>query len=241
MLWIGERLSTLERLSIASFLANGHPVHLYTYGPVANVPAGAEIRDANEILTRDLVFPNPPGFGQGSFAGFSNMFRYKLLLDHGGMWCDCDVVCLRPFEFAGDYVVARERNPPHAPSAGDTEKLNGCVLKAPRNARVMLECYAICTELDKNSLKWGDIGPDLVTKRFLRHRLEQHSLPPSAFCPIDWWEADKLVAPGVREPAGAHAVHFWNEVWRHNAIDKDGAYPADCLYEAFKRRYGVRA
>jgi hypothetical protein len=45
----------------------------------------------------------------------------------------------------------------------------------------------------------------------------------------------------VREPAGAHAVHFWNEVWRHNAIDKDGAYPADCLYEAFKRRYGVMA
>jgi len=28
MLWIGSRLSALEQLSILSFLANGHAVHL---------------------------------------------------------------------------------------------------------------------------------------------------------------------------------------------------------------------
>jgi hypothetical protein len=240
MLWIGPRLSALERLSIASFLAHGHQVRLFTYGDVEGIPAGVEHHDAREVLPASQVFTYASGFGKGSVAGFSNMFRYKLLLDHGGIWCDCDVVCLLPFDFAAEYVIARERIPPHAPD-GAGEKLNPCVMKVPRNSRVMLECYAICTELDKNSISWGDIGPDLVTKRFARHRLEEHALPPSAFCPVDWWEADRLVAPGGHEPTGAHAVHFWNEVWHHNAIDKDASYPADSLYEILKRRYDVKA
>ena len=33
-LWIGETLSTMEYLSIKSFLDNGHEYHLYTYGEV---------------------------------------------------------------------------------------------------------------------------------------------------------------------------------------------------------------
>ena len=239
MLWIGPRLSTLERLAIASFQAHGHVVRLFTYGDVEGVPAGVERHDGREVLPASRVFTYASDFGKGSYAGFSDMFRYKLLLDHGGIWCDTDIVCLRPFEFAAEYVVARERLPPHARAPAGSEKLNGCVLKAPRNSRVMLECYAICTELDTNSLSWGDIGPDLVTKRFVRHRLEEHALPPEIFCPIDWWEADKLVARGAREPAGAHAVHFWNEVWHHNAMDKDATYPADSLYEILKRRYEV--
>ena len=241
MLWIGSRLSTLERLSMASFLAHGHPVRLFTYGDVQGIPTGVEHHDGREILPAAEVFTYASGFGKGSYAGFSNMFRYKLLLDHGGIWCDADVVCLHPFDFAAEYVIARERIPPHAAPGAAAEKLNACVLKAPRNARVMLECYAICTELDKNSIQWGDIGPNLVTQRFARHRLQEHSHPPGVFCPVDWWEADKLVAPGGGEPVGAHAVHFWNEVWHHNAMDKNGIYPADCLYETLKRRYGVGA
>jgi len=133
MLWIGERLSTLERLSIASFRANGHPVHLYTYGPVAGVPEGTEIRDAAEVLTRDLIFRNPPGFGEGSFAGFSNLFRYKLLLDRGGIWCDCDVVCLRPFDFIsrGPLLTASERLPPEPGRDPQSVQLNNCFILAP--------------------------------------------------------------------------------------------------------------
>ena len=241
MLWIGARLSALERLSIASFLAHGHTVRLFTYGDVEGIPAGVEHHDGREILPAGEVFTYADGFGKGSYAGFANMFRYKLLLDHGGLWCDADIVCLRPFDFAAEYVVARERIPPHASPAGAAEKMNPCVLKAPRNSRVMLECYAICTELDKNALRWGETGPNLVTQRFARHRLEEHSLPPGAFCPIDFWEVEKLVAPAAPAIAGAHALHFWNEVWRYNAMDKDGTYPADSLYETLKRRHGVTA
>jgi len=44
-LWIGGELSVLERLSIASFLKNGHRVHLYTYEGVTSAPEGTEVRD----------------------------------------------------------------------------------------------------------------------------------------------------------------------------------------------------
>src|SRR3982751_587646 len=109
MLWIGPRLSAMERLSIASFLAHGHPVRLYTYGDVDAIPAGVDHRDGREVLPAASVFTYADGFGKGSYAGFANMFRYKLLLDHGGIWCDTDVVCLKPFDFAAQYVIGRER------------------------------------------------------------------------------------------------------------------------------------
>jgi hypothetical protein len=242
MLWIGPRLSALERLSIASFQAHGHRVRLFTYGDVEGIPAGVEHHDGREVLPAAQVFTHAAGFGKGSYAAFSDMFRYKLLLDHGGTWCEADVVCLQPFAFDGEYVAARERLAPDAASPGAPDRLSGCVLKAPRNSRVMLECYAICTELDNSSIEWGDVGPALLTKRFARHRLEDHALAADAFCPVDSWQARSLVAPGGQAPpAAAHSVHFWNEAWRHGAMDKDAAYAPDCLFETLKRRYGVRA
>src|SRR5258705_11250485 len=114
MLWIGSRLSALEQLSIRSFLANGHAVHLYAYGEVAGVPAGTTTRDAREILPEAEVFTYSTGFGKGSPSAFSNYFRYKLLHERGGMWCDIDIVCLQPFAFAANalYCIASERRPP---------------------------------------------------------------------------------------------------------------------------------
>src|SRR5260221_3085513 len=100
--------------------------------------------------------------------------------------------------------------------------------------------YAIGAGPERTSMEGGEVGRALLAKRSARHRLEEHSLPPGAFCPVDWWDAAKLVAPAGAEPPGAHAVHFWNEVWRYKGMDKDGAYPADSLYEILKRRDGVR-
>ena len=39
-LWIGTDLSIMERLSITSFLQQGHDYHLYVYDELPNVPAG---------------------------------------------------------------------------------------------------------------------------------------------------------------------------------------------------------
>src|SRR5215813_6559365 len=101
-LWIGPHLSVMERLSIRSFLANGHEYHLYVYDQVENVPEGAVLKDANEVFDKSRVFTYQSGFGKNSYAGFANMFRYKLLAMRGGWWADSDVVCIRPLDLPGE-------------------------------------------------------------------------------------------------------------------------------------------
>jgi hypothetical protein len=240
MLWIGPRLSTLERLSMASFVANGHEVHLYTYGDVEGIPDGVAHRYAGDVLPPSSVFSDPAGFGAGSFTGFSDFFRYKLLFDRGGMWCDTDVVCLRPFDFIDeDFVIARERIHPDEATPEAPERLNACVLKAPAESAVLAECVQICAAVDKNSLDWADIGANLVTRVFADHGLFGTALPAQAICPFDSWDAPSLTsAPLPDDPAG-YAVHFWNEMWRRYGADKDGSYAEESVYEVLKRRYGL--
>src|SRR5690242_7747234 len=85
MLWVRGDLSRMEILSIRSFLGNGHPVHLYTYDCPGNVPEGATILDASKIVPEHLVPPaQTPPFQVGSYAIFSDYFRYSLLDLHGG-------------------------------------------------------------------------------------------------------------------------------------------------------------
>ena len=239
MLWIGERLSTLERLSIASFLANGHPVHLYTYGPVAGVPDGAEVRDASEVMARERVFANPSGFGQGSFAGFSNLFRYKLLLDRGGIWCDCDVVCLRPFDFVsqGPVLIASERVPPEVSSDPRSVQLNCCFAMAPAGHAAMRECLEAGLSADKTTFRWGELGPKLVSRVFVARGLQSCVMLPDVICPVDWWRIEEVVMRPFTPPPLCHALHLYNEMWRHKGLSKDGTYAPDSAYEALKRRY----
>src|SRR5277367_3549628 len=105
-LWIGRKLSAMERLSIASFLTSGHEYHLYVYEEVENAPDGTVLEAANEILPESRIFQYSK---YPSYAGFSNFFRYKLLLEKGGWWVDTDVVCLQPFAFDETYVFASEQ------------------------------------------------------------------------------------------------------------------------------------
>src|ERR1700686_5215359 len=104
-LWIGSELSTLEQLSIASFLQNGHEYHLYVYDLPKHVPVGTVVRNANEILPSSSIFQYRE---YQSYAGFANFFRYKLLLERGGWWVDSDTVCPKQFNFPEEHVFATE-------------------------------------------------------------------------------------------------------------------------------------
>jgi mannosyltransferase OCH1-like enzyme len=104
-LWIGSELSAMEEMSIASFLMNGHEYHLYVYQDVENVPTGTVVKDASEVLPSSMIFQYRDF---NSYAGFSNFFRYKLLLERGGWWVDTDMICLQPFDFTDEYVFSSE-------------------------------------------------------------------------------------------------------------------------------------
>ncbi len=111
-LWIGGSLSPVELLCIRSYINHGHKFHLWTYSDVANIPKHKNItrKNAAEILEEGAVFSYEKGPFPGSYAGFSDIFRYKLLFEHGGWWVDMDTVCLRAFDFPEEYVFRAHKD-----------------------------------------------------------------------------------------------------------------------------------
>jgi hypothetical protein len=229
-LWIGPRLSTIERLSIRSFLANGHPYHLYVYDEVANVPEGAVVRNAGEILPRERIFRSPPG--TGSYAAFADFFRYRLLLERGGWWCDLDTVCLRPLRFGSPCVMSSERVEGYVhPNSG--------VLRFPRGHVAMEWACRVCEGADPGALAPCEAGPVLIDWLVRKLRLEEFVQEPEVFCPVPCGQMEQIVTRAVPIPDTAYAVHLWNENWTRCGLDKDGEYPADCLFERLKRQWLV--
>lgn len=228
-LWIGPRLSTMERLCIRSFLENGHEFHLFVYDEVSGIPAGTTLRNADEIVDRSRVFTYA---GNGSFAGFANMFRYKLLLERGGWWVDLDTVCLRPFDFHDEYVIASE--------FGDGGEIaTTAVLKAEPGSRFMEYVWRECLAKDPSKLVWGETGPRLVATAVRALGLERFTKPAKTFCPIAFREWRSTIHPeaGRAFDADIWAVHLWHEMWRRAGADKDANYSPHCLFERLKSRY----
>lgn len=231
-LWIGPSLSSMERLSLRSFLANGHEVHLYTYGDVAGVPNGTVLRDANEILPASRIFQYRDF---ASYAGFSNYFRYRLLLLRGGWWIDTDMICLRPLTgFAGDHVFGAERHE-------DTVYITSGVIKAPPGSPAMEWAWQTCDARDPATIRWGETGPRLVAEAVQRFDLASAVEPPESFCPLGYAEWDRVLDPEAPPLLGdgAYTVHLWNDMWRRAGRDKDARYGEGCLYERLRGRYGV--
>ena len=240
MLWVDGPLSSLERLAVASFLANGHAVHLYTYGEIPNAPDGAQVMNGNDVL------PDGPqrrvlqrGVGAGSWAFFSNLFRYRLLHDRGGLWCDTDVVCLRPLTFAAELprFFATERTPQASGPGSLPVRANACAMQAPARDPLLLECCQRAARVDGDKLPWGSAGPELLTGLINEKQLSAELLAPDVFCPVDHWNFTSLLQGSQTIGGDSHAVHFWNELWRRNFFDKNARYDSLSLFERLKHHY----
>lgn len=148
-LWIGRQLSDIELLTINSFLHHGHTFTIWTYEDIDNVPNQVIVKDANEIIGKDKVFKYPEDsklkWGKGSYAGFSDIFRYKLLYEKGGWWVDMDLTCLKPFDFEDEYFFRSHWK----------YKVVGNAMKCPKGSRLMLDCYNQSREeVRADNLNW---------------------------------------------------------------------------------------
>src|SRR6266849_5770218 len=182
-LWIGSRLSTLERLVVASFLRNGHEFHLYAYEDPEGVPNGAKVLDGNEILPASRIFTYQ---SNGSVAGFANFFRYKLLLERGGWWVDCDTICLKPFDFDTDHVFSSE-------VVEGVEVVDNAAMLLPPGSALAAYAWSVCQSKDPASLVWGETGPRLVTEAVEKLGLWHCVKPAATFCPIPYLQWDAVL------------------------------------------------
>ncbi|HME09285.1 MAG TPA: glycosyltransferase [Bryobacteraceae bacterium] len=223
-------LSPMEQLSIASFLAQGHEYHLYSYQEVGNLPAGAVLKDAAEILPKTDIFQYEKN---RSYAGFSNFFRYRLLLRKGGWWADTDVVCLKQFTFETPYVFATERVEGIAVAAT-------AVIKAPAGSEIMAYAWHGCKACQNPAAAfWGQLGPKLMARAIKQFELGSYLQPAEVFCPLGYDEWEMQLAPDSPSfGEQTHAVHLWNEMWRRGGRDKRIVHGPGCLYERLKQAYG---
>jgi hypothetical protein len=151
-MWIGNKMGALELLTLKSFLNHGCEFHLWLYEEVdVEIPSGIIVEDASEIIPRENIFryPNDSKIdwkgGKGSCAGFSDIFRYKLLYEKGGWWVDMDVTCLSPLVVYDHYFFRG-----HAQLS-----LVGNIMKVPLRSPLMRYCYdRAVAEVDVHNKEW---------------------------------------------------------------------------------------
>jgi hypothetical protein len=209
-LWIGNPLPSAQRACIESFLSVGHPFELFVYELIDNLPPGVRIRPADEIVPRSRIFrySAAAGPGQGGLGGFSNLFRYTLLLREGGYWVDTDNFCLRPFP--GDpLVISSER-------LRDGRAVPNCgVIKCPPGHALARYCLHHAQAADIHTLQFSQIGPSLMAAAVAELGLHDAVTDPEIFCAIPWFEFESLRDPPPPAlPASALGLHLWGECWR---------------------------
>jgi Glycosyltransferase sugar-binding region containing DXD motif len=223
-LWIGPRLRWIERLSMQSYLANGWRYQLLVYDVPDNVPEGVELMDAAAILPRDALFREGAGSGmhRGSVGAFSDLFRYALLAQRGGMWTDTDVINLDRFEPDGQRFVATEIN-----DAGILGT-NGAMMAAPAGCQTQRDALRRArTLLDEGGVQFARIGPVLLAEIFAADGLHGYDLlPPDFLNPLGWMETGALLEPFcafTARPALATArnIHVYTETWRLIGLSLD--------------------
>ncbi|MEZ5009054.1 MAG: DUF4184 family protein [Chitinophagales bacterium] len=212
-LWIGNSLSNVELLTIQSFLDHGHSFQLWTYAIDLNIPRGTILKDANKIIDEKDVFSyhntNQFGHGKGSYAGFSDLFRYKLLYERGGIWVDMDVTCLKPFDFPEPYLFrAHHKN-----------GLVGNIMKCPKNSDLMLYCYnQAVDQINANNKDW------MLPLKILKAGIEQYNLTPyikNISNKDSWPVVSKLLVHQKVLNKEWYAIHWMNEEWRRLNISKE--------------------
>lgn len=226
-LWIGGGLGTIERLSLRSFVAHGHPVALYSYSEVTGVPPGVERRDAGDVLAEAMAMRLR--YANGSFALFSNMFRMELQRRGLGLWVDADVVAMRALDIDGPFVVGRESD----------RFLNGAILKLAPDSPVLRDWLAMAGSgrvppwlpfhrapkawvkqafggsIHPSELPFGTFGPKSITALAARHGLTDKAQPEPVFYPLHPRQAERLYDPTLSlsdiVTAETRTIHLWNE------------------------------
>jgi hypothetical protein len=250
-MWVGDRFSDVEKMCVASFIDHGHRFDLYTYGPVANLPDGVNLCDANAIIPQDKIYK-----AEGSFAAFADQFRWTLLFMRGGVWVDTDVVCVKPFDFEDEFIYALEQH----------DSVNVAVLGVPQGHRFamwMLQNaerpfrllpYDSVKDKAKKIIKrfipgetyskvgWGAAaGPEAATRALRHFDMFKLAKPATAFYPVhyyDWRQIFEQPMDSLGLGEDTYAVHLWNEMSRRDPdFDRFNQDEPNSLFKSFERQH----
>jgi hypothetical protein len=203
-LWVGGPIGLIQKICLSSFVYYGHTTYLYVYDMDMEVPNGIIKLDAAQIIPESNIF-----YHHGQLAGFSDIFRYKMIMETGQMWVDADTLCLKSNFFDDrDIVFINENN----------EFFAGGILKLPKNSDLPKALYEKSLELLKNldGSHWSDLGPNLIDKIMRERSLENYAIPSNK-TNVFWGPLQAIMAwdPRHRDEViemmnGAECATFFN-------------------------------
>lgn len=248
-------LSRLEWVCLNSFVKFGFDVHLYTCAQM-RVPSGVELKDAGAYIDCcDIKFyGRGAGSGKGSPSLTSNIFRYRILSDSKSTcWVDTDMLCLSEFSIDGNYLYGIERDRIVNSAIlgvgenGDIKGLFKCLsdyvadpfkLYYSDHPKVFLKklLARLKGRTSWEDVPWGVTGPLAVTSMLNRLKMRGLAEPARSFYPIPFKHASLLFEPMGDDEyeaifSEAKACHLWNEVLRHQGINKNVIFDANSPYE----------
>lgn len=216
--WQGE-LSGFEAACIHSFLRRGYELTVYSYEPVAGLPAGAATADAAAIVPASVkgrfLFRGKP-----HLSHFSDYFRYKLFEKTDAIWVDTDMLLVRPFDRPLPATfLPRERQ----------STICGAVLRLAKDERLARVIAGAEAAMDRD-LVWGETGPALLSREFDLDALSSDVVRPERFFSIDHDNFWKVMLPSHAAEceamtADSWGVHLWNNVVARLGIWKKFAPP----------------
>lgn len=260
-LWIGGSLTWLEQLCLKSFVAHGHEVCLFTYGPVKNVPDGVKVCDGREILDTDNFVLHDRS---QSVALFSDLFRFHMIKAIPGIiYVDTDVFCLKPLVFDDPYLFGYEiyRSP-------NAWRLNGAVLALPPESQILQKMLDFMTDeyprptwipakfhpemqsrfeagdpMHVSELPWGVWGPLGITA-FARETGEvSHAKGVDVFYPVPFPNRRILFKRPSKTFAylteNSYTIHMWAPIKRFAASRFDGLCPPKSYIGRRLAKYGI--
>ena len=208
----------------ASMVAAGHPVQVWSYSTEKLdflVPYGAELRSADDVIPRALYDQVLAG---SEIRYFSDIFRYAVLYEHGGLWMDTDVVLLRPFPFRGDHFFNLQWRGGHS-----GHFICGNVVYAKPRSHHLKNLYEMAIDHFFASRRrgFGDIGPKLLSDYVASDagtELRDWVFSPVLFNSIDWTETELFNRPlsqlaDYLNDERVFGIHLWN--FQTHAVARD--------------------
>ncbi len=236
MLWVSGPLARLARLGLASFLARGFDVTLWTYDRVALSGCGVLLGDADEFAPRE-----------GSFAALSSLFRYNVLAVRGGIWADLDIVALKaePELPPGPFIASEKRRPfRHREASATGEALTqvtNCFMAnlAPADGGLWQRATSAVESIVPSERQWENCGPHLLTRLMLDDPAHGVTiLPPETVNPVAWWNVPAYFLED-REPPHTPFVHMYASIWAKRGIDAELPFPPNSLAGRLWRDLGL--
>lgn len=222
MFWAKGSISALEHSCMKSFVEKNYKLFVWSYDADLDIPPGAKLRDANIVVDESKLFLNR----QGSYAGFSDFFRYKVLNRFGGLYADTDVIAIRPAEeLPKKHFLVTE----HCRQQNTFKSyINGNVIynPVPVKGNVIDLALAYSRRFPKGDIEWSEIGPALLSAIVSIYPRHNFVIQPPAFAnPIPWWECPQKLLQDDSDALDENCFffHCYNETWRRAGIDKNEA------------------